>query len=183
MKFPVVACSVHGLAGAPRTVSSCAAGFRRIRADERALPGGNVSSILSRTAIATFAALATLAISTSAHAQAPVQSDAGASLVADSSVPSPAPALLSAPTIMALAAPAADASVAFRPAHQQIAPVVRRREAFSRPTVLMIVGGALIVTGLVVGGDASTIMYIAGAGIGGYGLYLHLQSPNARFAR
>jgi len=86
----------------------------------------------------------------------------------------------SAPTIMA---PAVDATVAFRPAQQNVVRAVRRRESFSRPVVLMIVGGALIVTGLIVGDEASTILYIAGAGIGGYGLYLHLQSPNARLMR
>ena len=60
------------------------------------------------------------------------------------------------------------------------AAVVPRRAPFSRPAVLMITGGALLLTGLLVDGDASSILIIAGAGIGGYGLYLHLQSPDAR---
>ena len=139
-----------------------------------------MSSTLSRTAVAAFAALA---ISTSAAAQAPVQPDSALNLVANPADAVTTAARPAAPTIMALAAPAMEATVAFRPAHQQIAPVVRRRESFSRPVTLMIVGGALIVTGLVVGGDASTILYLAGAGIGGYGVYLHLQSPNVRFTR
>ncbi len=63
------------------------------------------------------------------------------------------------------------------------ATVIPRREPFSRPAVLMITGGALLLTGLLVDGDASSILIIAGAGIGGYGLYLHLQSPNARLRR
>ena len=84
------------------------------------------------------------------------------------------------PTIMAMVP---DSAVSFRPATPEIAPVVRRRQALDRPTVLMIVGGALIVTGLLVDDEASTLLYIAGAGIGGYGLYLYLQSPTTRLTR
>jgi hypothetical protein len=39
----------------------------------------------------------------------------------------------------------------------------------------MIVGGAAVVTGLIAGGDAKTILVIGGAGVGLYGLYLYLQ--------
>lgn len=132
---------------------------------------------LSRTAIV---AALVLAVSATAAAQAQVQSDSALSVNSVSSVNSVTPVPRSGPTIMA---PAVNATVAFRPAQQNIVPAVRRRESFSRPAVLMIVGGALIVTGLIVGDEASTILYIAGAGIGGYGLYLHLQSPNARLMR
>ena len=69
------------------------------------------------------------------------------------------------------------------PAEADLGAVVPRRAPFSRPAVLMITGGALLLTGLLVDGDASSILIIAGAGIGGYGLYLHLQSPNARLRR
>ena len=72
---------------------------------------------------------------------------------------------------------------AVAPANTDAAAVIPRRAAFSRPAVLMITGGALLLTGLLVDGDASSILIIAGAGIGGYGLYLHLQSPNARLRR
>ncbi len=129
---------------------------------------------LSRTAIA---AALILAVSATAGAQAQLQSDSASSVTP---VASATPVTRSAPTIMASAV---DATIAYRPAQQTVVPAVRRREAFSRPVVLMIVGGALIVTGLIVGDEASTILYIAGAGIGGYGLYLHLQSPNARLMR
>jgi hypothetical protein len=84
------------------------------------------------------------------------------------------------PTIMAMAA---DSTVSFRPARPEIAPAVRRKQSFDRSTVLMIVGGALIVTGVIVDDDASTILYLAGAGIGGYGLYLYLQRPDTRLTR
>ena len=76
--------------------------------------------------------------------------------------------------------PAVETNIEPRPVNGDVASVARRRAAFSRPAVLMITGGALLLTGLLVDGDASSILIIAGAGIGGYGLYLHLQSPNAR---
>ena len=96
------------------------------------------------------------------------------------------------PTIMAPAvpvlldtspatAPAVEPQREMRPVNGDVAAVVRRRDAFSRPEVLMITGGALLITGLIVDGDASSILIISGAGIGAYGLYLYLQTPNARF--
>jgi hypothetical protein len=39
----------------------------------------------------------------------------------------------------------------------------------------MFVGGALFVAGLLAGGDAGTLLVVAGAGIGAYGLYLYLR--------
>ncbi len=105
--------------------------------------------------------------SASGAAQSPAKAEASAS---------PDTRARSAPTIMA---PRLDTDVAFRPVRQEVAPTaVRRRMA--RPTVLMIVGGALIITGVLVGDDAAPILILAGAGIGGYGLYLYLQNPNAR---
>ena len=94
--------------------------------------------------------------------------------------PPPAPVAELAPiTIPAIT----DTRLAVRPINEDVAMVVRRRAAFSRPAVLMITGGALLVTGLLVGGDADSILIISGAAIGAYGLYLHLQSPNARLTR
>ena len=40
---------------------------------------------------------------------------------------------------------------------------------------MMIAGGALFVAGLVVGGDAGTLMAVGGAGVGAYGLYLYFR--------
>ncbi len=99
------------------------------------------------------------------------------------------------PTIMAPIAPSiAEVSLAtialtseprleVRSVNSDVASVARRRAAFGRPAVLMITGGALLLAGLLVDGDASSILIISGAGIGAYGLYLHLQTPNARFTR
>ena len=78
------------------------------------------------------------------------------------------------------ATPASDLRAPLLPVNEDVASVVRRRAPFGRPAVLMITGGALLVTGLLVGDDAGPILIIAGAGIGGYGLYLHLQTPDAR---
>jgi hypothetical protein len=40
---------------------------------------------------------------------------------------------------------------------------------------LMIAGGALFVAGLLTGGTAGTVMDLAGAGIGAYGLYVYFK--------
>lgn len=121
-------------------------------------------SSLSRSIITAFCAVA---LSTTVEAQAFETSDSAA-----------APAAADSRTVATIMAPVVSDEVT-RPAHQQIAPVVRRR-AIDRSTTLMIVGGALIVTGMLVGSDAAPILYIAGAGIGGYGLYLYLQSPDTQ---
>lgn len=39
----------------------------------------------------------------------------------------------------------------------------------------MLAGAALFIAGLVVDGDAGTIMVLTGAGIGAYGLYVHFR--------
>ena len=127
--------------------------------------------MISLSTRAAIAALCVLALPGFAAAQAPAPSD---------SVDARTNGNRSIPTIMAMAT---DSTVSLRPAAPEIAPIVRRRRAFDRPTVLMIVGGALIVTGLLVDDDASTILYLAGAGVGGYGLYLYLQQPDTRFTR
>ena len=87
---------------------------------------------------------------------------------------------IATPTI---ATPLTEPSLAVRPINPDVASVVRRRDSFGRPAVLMITGGALLLTGLLVDNDAGPILIISGAAIGAYGLYLHLQSPNARLVR
>lgn len=126
----------------------------------------NLSS--TRAAIAAFCVCA---LSSLASAQGPAASDS-ASPRTDAN--------RAVPTLMAIAP---DSTVRFPAPAPEVASVVRRKQAFDRPTVLMIVGGALIVTGLIVGDDAANILYLAGAGIGGYGLYLYLQQPDTRFTR
>lgn len=67
------------------------------------------------------------------------------------------------------------------PNRASMASVVRR--PLTRAETLMIVGGAALVSGIIVGDDAGTVLILAGAGIGGYGLYLFLQTPDTRLQR
>lgn len=53
-------------------------------------------------------------------------------------------------------------------------PLVQRRSSNRNSVALMIVGGAALVIGAVIGGDAGTLVMLGGAGIGLYGLYLFL---------
>ncbi|HEX6536790.1 MAG TPA: hypothetical protein VF041_19540 [Gemmatimonadaceae bacterium] len=48
---------------------------------------------------------------------------------------------------------------------------------------LMILGGAILLTGAIVGGDAGTIIMIGGGAVGIYGLYLQLGQPGMTEAR
>jgi hypothetical protein len=49
------------------------------------------------------------------------------------------------------------------------------RAQLRRSEVLMIVGGAILLAGAIIGDDAGTIIMIGGAAVGIYGLYLYLQ--------
>ena len=140
--------------------------------------------LLRCTFVATCVALSSsAAIGQSDSTIQPRLADAGAPVLAAPTlmlVPERAGPIIAPPTVT----PATiDPLRAVNPVNEDVSTVVRRRAAFSRPAVLMITGGALLLTGLLVDGDASSILIIAGAGIGGYGLYLHLQSPNARLGR
>jgi hypothetical protein len=46
--------------------------------------------------------------------------------------------------------------------------------AFGRGETLMIVGGAALLAGLIIGDDAGTVIAVGGAVVGLYGLYLYL---------
>jgi len=53
-------------------------------------------------------------------------------------------------------------------------PVLQNKKSNRNSVALMIVGGAALVIGAVIGDDAGTIVMLGGAGIGLYGLYLFL---------
>jgi hypothetical protein len=53
-------------------------------------------------------------------------------------------------------------------------PVIQNRTSNRNAVALMIVGGAALVVGAVIGDDAGTLVMLGGAGIGLYGLYLFL---------
>ena len=85
-----------------------------------------------------------------------------------SSTPQTAPAPVG-PTVEAASAAVKNVAVAHRAAPQ------RAGKNFDQGTKLMIIGGAGILTGIVVGGDAGHAISIVGAVIGLYGLYKYLE--------
>jgi len=55
------------------------------------------------------------------------------------------------------------------------APMVPHMKQSRRGKTLMIVGGAALLGGAIIGGDAGTIVMLGGLGVGVYGLYLWVQ--------
>jgi hypothetical protein len=53
-------------------------------------------------------------------------------------------------------------------------PVIQNRSSNRNSVALMIVGGAALVVGAVIGDDAGTLVMLGGAAVGLYGLYLFL---------
>jgi hypothetical protein len=66
------------------------------------------------------------------------------------------------------------ASHAIRTTTHPTAPLIQNRTSNRNALALMIVGGAALVVGAVIGNDAGTLVMLGGAGIGLYGLYLFL---------
>jgi hypothetical protein len=50
-----------------------------------------------------------------------------------------------------------------------------RRAGLGQPVALMVVGGAALLAGLIIGGGAGTVIAVGGALVGLYGLYEYLQ--------
>lgn len=50
-----------------------------------------------------------------------------------------------------------------------------RRAGYGQPVALMVVGGAALLTGLIIGGGAGTAIAVGGAVVGLYGLYEFVQ--------
>ena len=98
-----------------------------------------------------------------------------ASLAAPVAAPAVAP--VSQPAVQTPAGPTMDAAtVAVKNASSELkAPAPAPGKYYDQGTKLMIVGGAAILTGIVVGGDAGHAISIAGAVIGLYGLYKYLE--------
>jgi hypothetical protein len=103
------------------------------------------------------AVILALAVSQPAAAQAPAPSPAAAS----------APTTSLAPT---LAATHLDFSAAEHAPLTVTASAARMGPGDGRAAA--IVGGAVVITGLVVGGDTGTLLVIGGAGLGLFGLYI-----------
>jgi len=79
-------------------------------------------------------------------------------------------ALLRGPTV----ASARVGSHAIRSTSRHTPPLIQNRSSNRNAVALMIVGGAALVVGAVIGDDAGTLVMLGGAGIGLYGLYLFL---------
>ena len=52
---------------------------------------------------------------------------------------------------------------------------VARNQGMGKPVALMVVGGSALLAGLIIGGDAGTVIAIGGVVIGLIGLYQYLQ--------
>ena len=91
-----------------------------------------------------------------------------------------APAPVTAAVATPVAAPAtgptlAAASVAVRHAESPVTSAPARRGGYGQPVALMVVGGAALLTGLIIGNDAGTAIAVGGAVVGLIGLYQYLQ--------
>ena len=93
-------------------------------------------------------------------------------------------ALAPAPATSAVATPVAEpttgptlaaASVAVRHAEAPVTSAPARRAGYGQPVALMVVGGAALLTGLIIGNDAGTAIAVGGAVVGLIGLYQYLQ--------
>lgn len=88
----------------------------------------------------------------------------------DAAAPAQAPAAGLAPTLDG-------ARVAVRaPAPAPAPAAMRARGGLQNSQVLMIVGGAAVLLGILVDNDASDVLIIAGAGVGLWGLYQYLKT-------
>ena len=95
--------------------------------------------------------------------------DSVAAVAAVSSEANPLPSVTRGPT-------RESARVAMHPAETRrgAPPVFQNKKSNKNAVAMMIVGGAALVIGAVIGNDAGTIVMLGGAGIGLYGLYLFL---------
>jgi len=113
-----------------------------------------------------FARLRVVVLALSVAVTAPALADAQQTKSARS-VPAAGPRLELTATAMRQRPQAIDSAAA--------ATLAARRRSMGQPIALMVVGGAAIVIGAVIGGDAGTIFMIGGAVAGLIGLYQYLQ--------
>ena len=72
----------------------------------------------------------------------------------------------------------ASASVAVRPVETkdlQLNAAVATRKGYGQPVALMVVGGAAVLTGLIIGDAPGAVIAVGGAVMGLYGLFQYLQ--------
>ena len=88
----------------------------------------------------------------------------------------PAVSTPSAPLVESTTGPTFDAaSVAVRHVESPVTATPARHAGYGQPVALMVVGGAALVTGLLIGDSAGTAIAVGGAVVGLIGLYQYLQ--------
>ena len=130
------------------------------------------------TLTAAFAALALCVSARTAQSQQVIPSPAAPSPTATSLAlaPQTPPSDVAAPTPSAgPTTEAARAGVTQQTSSELKTAAQARRRGMGQPVALMVVGGAALLTGLIIGGDAGTVIAVGGALIGLYGLYEYLQ--------
>jgi hypothetical protein len=122
---------------------------------------------IRRIALAAFAATIAAVAASPLGAQQPVQAPTGDGPAAHHRAAAPA-----GPTLDR-------AVVGARPLTQETDPFAdpfaQRRAGLGRPAALMVVGFGAMIVGLIIEGDVGTLIAIAGAAIGLYGLYHYLK--------
>ena len=134
----------------------------------------------ARSRIAFTAAVAALALTVSARtafSQQVLAAAAAPPAASQALSPRTPPADVAAPA--RVAGPTVDAARAgVRPETSKelkVSSAAQRRAGLGQPVALMVVGGAALLTGLIIGGDAGTVIAVGGALVGLYGLYEYLQ--------
>jgi hypothetical protein len=117
----------------------------------------------STATLAFMLGVATLATPRSAAAQ-----DASLAPAPTAPTVAPQPTPTAGPTMEA-------ASVAVRHTASATTATPPRRAGYGQPVALMVVGGAAVLAGLIIGGGAGTAIAVGGAVVGLVGLYQYLQ--------
>lgn len=109
------------------------------------------------------------------NATAPSAADARIALTSPvPATPAAEPAVANAPVGPTFARAAVGVHAAAASAPLQPAPAPRRAET-KQNDAMMIVGGAALIVGAIIGDTAGTLVMVAGAGLGLWGLYQYLQ--------
>jgi hypothetical protein len=133
----------------------------------------------ARSPIAFYAAIAGLTLCVSARPALAQQALAPRTPPAD--IAAPAFTLRADSTVTQTPAPgptadAARVAVSQQTTHElKLSAAAQRRAGLGQPIALMVVGGAALLTGLIIGDDAGTVIAVGGALVGLYGLYEYLQ--------
>jgi hypothetical protein len=134
----------------------------------------------ARFPFAFFSALAGLVLCVSAPSAEAQQALASRSPTADVFAPATTRRADSTAMSPRAAGPTADAArvAVSEPTSHELkvsSAAAQRRAGLGQPVALMVVGGAALLTGLIIGDDAGPVIAVGGALVGLYGLYEYLQ--------